>query len=387
MKKMKKVLAMMLVLVMALSMFTGCDMNSKNTQANSGNTPAVGNLKYKSSLELQYAKSFSVDYFEDGYVLLTILDKEKFLVVPEGKEIPAGIDSDITVLKKPFTGLYVANTPSMSLINSIGALDLVKFSGTDVDDWYIEDVINTMKAGSLAFGGKYNTPDYESLMAANCNLAIESTMIDGAPDVSEKFKELGIPVLVDQSGSEAHPLGRIEWVKFYAALLGTDMSAADEIFEAQVAVVDKLSKSENTGKTVAIFYISSKGKLYVRNTDDYVTKMVELAGGKYICDDMKNSDSNSTTMEMEEFYTKAKAADYIIYMYSLGGKPKTIAELVEKNKLLADFKAVKDGNVWATCPNFFQIGDALGNMIGDINTVLTTDDKSITELDYLFMLK
>ncbi len=384
---MKRILIIMIVIVMTLSMFTGCDMNSKNTQANNSNTPVVGKLKYKSSLVLQYAKSFSVDYFEDGYVLLTVLDKEKYLVVPEGKDIPAGIDSGITVIKKPFTGLYVANAPSMSLINSIGALDLVKFTGTDVDDWYIEDIANAMKAGTLTFGGKYNTPNYESLMATNCNLAIQSTMLDSAPDVKDKFAELKIPVIFDKSSDEVHPLGRIEWVKFYAALLGIDMSSANRVFDNQTAVVDKLSKSENTGKTVAIFYISSKGKLYVRNTDDYVTKMVELAGGKYICDDMKNSDSNSTTMEMEEFYTKAKDADYIIYMYSLGGKPKTLADLVEKNKLLADFKAVKEGNVWATCPEFFQIGDALGNMIGDINTVLTTDDTSITNLDYLFKLQ
>lgn len=387
MKKIRKFLIIMLVFVMTLTMFSGCGKNSEKVQSANKSVPALGNLKYKSSLKLQYAKCFSVDYYEDGYVLLTNGKTEKFLIVPENMKAPSGIGSDITVLKRPFTGLYVANTPSLSLINSMGALDLVKFTGTNVKQWYVKDIVNAMKSGKLSFGGKYNTPDYENLTAAKCNLAIESTMIESAPDVKDKLKELGIPVLIDHSGEESHPLGRVEWVKFYAALLGVDMSKANKVFDAQVAVVDKLSKNQSTGKTAAIFYISSKGTLYVRNTDDYLTKMLGLAGGKYICYKLKNSGTNSTTMEMETFYTQAKDADYIIYIYSLGGEPKTLADLVAKNKLLADFKAVKEGNVWVTGPEFFQTADVIGNMIGDIHTMLTTDDASVTKLSYLSKLQ
>ena len=58
------------------------------------------------------------------------------------------------------------------------------------------------------------------------------------------------------------------------------------MYDEQAAYVDKISKTEKTGKSVAVFYITSKGKLYVRNADDYVAQMVELAGGKYIFDDL-----------------------------------------------------------------------------------------------------
>lgn len=390
----QKILLPSLTLVMMLVTFNGCSATTQTSQtqastplSNQKNVPVVGNLEYQESLPLEYAKCFNVDYFKDGYLLLTIEDTQKFLVVPENQKAPAGLNDDITVLQRPFTGVYAANTPSVSLINAIGALDQVQFTGTDTKDWYIKEVAAAMTAGTLTFGGKYNTPDYEKLTAANCNLTIQSGMLDGVPDVKDKFKELGIPVLIDRSGDEAHPLARIEWLKFYAALLDVDMTVASEAFAAQTAVVDKLSKAESTGKTVAIIYISSKGQLYVRNTDDYVTKMVEMAGGKYIYDQLANTGSNSTTIEMEEFYKQAKEVDYILYMYSLGGKPSTLKELVEKNELLKDFKAVKEGHVWATCPEFFQVGDVLGYMIGDINTMLTTQDSSITQLDYINKLQ
>lgn len=384
---MQKKLIMLLVLVISLSVCSGCSTKSGEIQEINGGISGVGNLKYEKSIELEYADCFKVDYFKNDYSLLTIKDTQKFLMVPEDMEVPDGIGSDIIPIKRPITGLYVANTPSMSLINAIDALDAVEFTGTDIDDWYIEDIANAIKAGDLKFGGKYNTPDYESFMAANCNLVIQSTMIEGVPEAKDKFAELGIPLLIDKSGDEAHPLGRIEWLKFYAALLGEDINAANEAFDAQVAIVNELSKIEKTGKTVAVFYISSKGTLYVRNTDDYVTKMVELAGGKYIYNELPNTGSNSTTMEMEKFYSEAKDADCIIYIYSLGGKPNTLADLVARNELLADFKAVKEGNVWATCPQLFQISDVLGSIIGDIHKILENNNLRITKLDYLFKLQ
>jgi iron complex transport system substrate-binding protein len=348
--------------------------------------PVVGNLKYEKSLELEYAHAFSVDYYEGGYILLTTSDTYHYLVVPEDAEVPTDLDEDMVVIKKPITGLYVANSPTMSLINRMGALEDVKFSGTEADGWYIDEIADAMNAGSLTFAGKYKEPDYEMLTAGGCNLVIQSSMIESVPEVSEKFEELGMPLIIDRSGEETHPLGKVEWLKFYGVLLDLDMEMVNECFESQVVAVETLSQTDSTDKTVAIFYITSKGSIYVRNTTDYVTKMVELAGGSYIFEELENSGSNSTKMEMEAFYETAKDADYIIYIYSIGGKPETLAELTEKNALLSDFKAVQDGNVWATCPEFFQISDSLGFMIGDINTMLTTDEE-ITELDYLFKLQ
>ena len=407
---MKKNLSILMVLVLILSSLTGCSVNSnaeKTTQATEAiqttekpdaveleageiiqpNPTVIGDLKYLKSLDVKYAESFSVDYYEGGYELLTVIGTEKFLVVPENAEVPANLPEGMTVLKRPFVGVNVSTTPAMSLINAVQALDKITFTGTDADDWEISSIAQAMTDGKLTFVGKYNEPDYEKLMSSGCNLVIVSSMIESAPEVSAKYKELGIPMLIDRGSEETHPLGKVEWMKFYSALMGADMKLADALFEKQVAKVEQLSKVESTGKTVAIFYITSKGKLYVRNTTDYVTKMVEMAGGKYIMEGMENSDSNSTVMEMEAFYEKAKDADFIIYMYSNGGKPKNLAEMLEKNALIADFKAVKEGHVWATCPEFFQVTDSLGNMVGDINTMLTNTDTALTTLDYLFKLQ
>ena len=77
-----------------------------------------------------------------------------------------------------------------------------------------------MREGSLIFAGKYSQPDYELLLSEQCRLAIENTMLLHNPEVKEKLEQIGIPVIVERSSYEPEPLGRMEWVKFYGALLG-----------------------------------------------------------------------------------------------------------------------------------------------------------------------
>ena len=56
----------------------------------------LAGLKYDHSLELQYADQFAVDYYEGDYALITIEGGDQFLLVPEGKEAPEGLNEDIT---------------------------------------------------------------------------------------------------------------------------------------------------------------------------------------------------------------------------------------------------------------------------------------------------
>lgn len=117
-----------------------------------------------------------------------------------------------------------------------------------------------------------------------------------------------------------------------------------------------------------------------------MAKMVGLAGGKYILSDVGVGEPGTVNMEMEAFYDKARDADYIIYIWSLGGKPETLADFLAKSEVFADFKAVKEGNVWCTTPDYFQISNTLGSMIRDMHLMIDAD-KDTDSLTYLNRLK
>lgn len=348
----------------------------------------LAGMKYDHSLELQYADQFAVDYYEGGYALITIAGGERFLLVPEDKEAPEGLDADISVIQKPVQNIYLVATSAMDLFCALDGLDSISLSGTNADGWYIDKAKKAMEDGDIVFAGKYSAPDYELILSKNCDLAIESTMIYHQPEVQEKLEKFGIPVLVEHSSYESHPLGRTEWIKLYGVLLGKE-DQAQKLFQEQVDKLKSVEDSENTGKTVAFFYINSMGAANVRKSNDYVSKMIELAGGEYIFHDPAEDDNALSTMnmQMEEFYAKAKDADYIIYNSTIDGELDSIDELLAKSSLLADFKAVKDGNVWCTGQNLFQETMGLATMIEDIHTMLTSDDPKLDSLTYMKKLK
>lgn len=345
-------------------------------------------LVYDHELELAYAEQFDVDYYEGGYALISIAEGDRFLVVPEGEAVPGDLDSEITVLQQPVQNIYLVATSAMDLFRALDGIDCIRLSGTDVDGWYIEEAKEALREGEMVYAGKYSAPDYERILSEGCQLAVESTMIYHTPEVKEKLENFGIPVLVERSSYESHPLGRMEWIKLYGVLLGKE-ETAQSWFEEQQEAVEAVLGQENTGKSVSFFYISSVGYVNVRKSDDYIAKMIELAGGTYIFQDLGDSENALSTMnmQMEEFYAKAKEADYIIYNSTIDGELQTIDELLSKSSLLKDFKAVKTGNVWCTEKNLFQETTGLGQMIVDIHQMLTSEDENLTELTYMHKLQ
>ena len=324
-------------------------------------------------VSLDYAEGFSLTRMEDGCTLITIADGGRFLVVPEGAKVPGDVEEGTTVVEQPVEQIYLAATAVMDMFTSIGGLDAIRLSGTKEDGWYIPEARDAMASGAIVYAGKYNMPDYERILREGCSLAVESTMIYHAPEVKEKLEALGIPVLVDRSSYEPHPLGRTEWVKLYGALLGRE-EEAEAVFQKQKEALRSVEQEEPTGKTVAFFYITSAGSVSVRRSGDYVPKMFQLAGGTYIFSDLgDDSAASSVNMQMEEFYARAKDTDYLIYNSTIDGELHTREALLEKSPLLAEFRAFSEGRVFCTTQNLYQESMKTGEFVRDVHRMLTME--------------
>lgn len=343
-------------------------------------------LTHQGAMELSYAEKFSVDYYEGGYDLITIPENGRFLTVPEGKEAPEDLASDITVLQKPLKNMYLAASAVMDMFVSLDALDTLRFSALKEDSWYIEGAKDAMERGDILYAGQYSAPDYERILAEDCGLAIENTMIYHTPEVKEQLEKFGVPVLVDYSSYEPSPLGRTEWVKLYGLLTDREQEA-EEVFSREAEAFEDIQGAEKTGKTVAFFYITSNGEANVRKSSDYLPKMIEMAGGSYVFRDLGNEDdtaSSTVTMQMEEFYAAARDADYIIYNSTIDGELNSVEELLGKSALLNNFRAVQEGNVFCTTKNIYQSSMSLGTIIADIHKMITGDEESLT---YIYKLE
>ena len=386
-----------ILLFVGLLWLSGCSSHTSSPVSDTGletkanlqstqKTENVPSLVYEKSMELQYAENFTVDYYKGGYVLLTtIMDEVRFLIVPENKEVPQDLDKEIVILKRPVKDIYLVASSAMGIFSELNGLDTITFSGQKEDGWYIEAAREAMAKGDILYAGKYSKPDYELIVSNHCTLAIENMMISHSPEVIEKLQDFGIPIMIDYSSYESHPLGRVEWVKFYGALLGKE-DEAERIFEEQAAVLEKVSTDEKTDKTAAFFFITSNGMVQVRQSSDYVPKMIELAGGNYVFENLGDAETKRSTMNIqaEEFYAGAKDADYLIYNSSIDGGVSSVEDLLDKCELLADFKAVKEGNVWCTTNDMYQQSLLIGYLIEDMYAMFHGE---MDDMHYLYHLE
>lgn len=358
--------------------FSSCSENNSDENKNE--------LIFKESAELLYAQQFSIDRYEGGYSIIKTADNSRYLIVPENKTVPANIDSDLKIINQPVDNIYLAATAAMGLFDALDEGKAIKFSGTKPENWYIDYARKAMENGDMIYAGKYREPDYELLVSENCRFSIQSTMINHNPEIKNKLEELGITVFTDLSSYETHPLGRSEWIKVYGEMTGKQ-ELAEKLFNEQVNYLDDGNAYKDTGKTAVYFYITDSGQIVTRKSGDYITKMIELAGGKNVFDNLgSDSASSSVTIEPEQFYETARDVDYIIYNSTINGEINSIDEIIEKNELLADFKAVRNGDVWCTKNNLFQETMKLGIVISDFNSVFT-DKTNENPPQFLYKLK
>ena len=341
-------------------------------------------FKKTEDIVLKYASGLTMEKYGD-YSYFSIDNSGDYLIVPKGGTVPEGLPEETVILQKPLDKTYLVSSSAMDLINTCGALDRIALSGVKESDWYIDDAAAAMARGDILYAGKYRAPDYELILQSGCDLAIENTMIYHEPAVKEKLEELGIPVLVEASSYEEHPLGRLEWIKLYGLIFDKEKEA-EKYFEDQLDIIEPILKdNRNTGKTVAFFHVTANGLINVRKTGDYISKMIELAGGNYILTGAGDGDNALSTMnmQMEEFYAEASGADIIIYNSTIGGEIGSIDELVEKSSLFSDFKAVKEGNVYCTQRNLFQQITGMADFIKDLNALFNDTQREYKYLNKL----
>lgn len=356
---------------------SGC--SSKTEPAN------TESLVFSHHYQLDYAQQFTADCYEGGYTMVSIPDSgQKFLVVPQDAAEVDSLPADVTVLRQPVENIYLVSTSVMDLILHLDALDSVTLSGTKAEGWYLPEAKQAMEAGRIAYAGKYSAPDYEQILAANCGLAIENTMILHTPEVKEQLEHFGIPVLVERSSYESGPLERMEWIKLYGILLGKE-DTAEQVFAAQEAAIAPLLEQEPTGKSCAFFSLSSNNLATVRKGSDYVAKMIEMAGGAYVFSDLTDNGNSLATMNLplEDFYAGAKDADVLIYNSAIEGTIASVSQLTEKFPLLSEFKAVQNGQVWCTSQSLFQQSMELADLILDMNKVFTEGTPAADTLKFL----
>ncbi len=106
----------------AASSTSGSDTASADgfaTTDDVSDAPDITGITIESKMVLNYAECFNVYYCTDGYKLIDVKDGAQYLLVPDGKEAPDDLDSDVIVIHQPLERIYMAATSPMALFDAI----------------------------------------------------------------------------------------------------------------------------------------------------------------------------------------------------------------------------------------------------------------------------
>ena len=386
--KTKKLLTTIITLLLAL-VLAGCGGSGTVGETGTG----VWDEHLTGSMELKYADQFHVDHYEDGISVVTVEDGLRYLFTENADALPEWLPEDevsgMTVITTPVHAVYNAASSAMDLIDAAGGIDSVIMTSTQASDWGIDKIKKLVENDTIRYVGKYRAPDYEALLEDDVDLAIESTMIYHSPQVKEAIEELGIPVLMERSSYESDPLGRLEWIKLYGLIFGKS-DEAQAFFDEAVAKIEAVdTDAVKEAPSVAFFSVNSNGSVVVRKPGDYVTKMIETAGGTYALDGITSEEDNALStmnMQMEAFYDKAVDADILIYNSTIEGSLEGLSDLTALSDKFNDFAAVKSGRVWCTDASTFQRTTGAADMIVEMNKIFSgvSDDSG---MEYFHKLK
>jgi len=299
---------------------------------------------------------------------------ESYVLVKCGAPTPdlTGDLAGATMVSTPVTSLYSGSTTHLPNLVALDQLDILTgvaskslISEKEVLDRVAEPgVVEYAAAGSV---------DAEAVVAGKPDVLITAGTDDPAYAV---ISAAGVPVLANAEWLENDPLGRAEWIKYFAALTGTEAQAAeafDAVEQSYTALADKVASADPVQVVPGQPY---QGTWYVPGGQSFNSRLIADAGGTTAWAGDPSTGSVSTDLES----VLAKAGKAPAWLASTTWTTK--AEALAEEPRFAEFAAFQSGNMWNAAKdvtaeggnNYYELGVARPDLVlGDLVAILHPD--------------
>ena len=346
---------------------------------------------YPDKSKITHATNFTIEY-RNSYQVLTVKhptqggSPESYVLVRCGAPKPAltGDLAGATVVTTPVTSLYSGSTSHLGSLVALDRLDTLTgvAAKATISEKQVLDRVAEPGVVEYAAAG---TVDAEAVVKGKPQVVITAGTDDPAYSV---IAAAGIPVLGDAEWLENDPLGRAEWVKYFAALTGTEAAATtffDHVSADYTALADKVKDAAKVDVVPGQPY---QGTWYVPGGKSFNARLIQDAGGSTAW--AADTTTGSISTDVESVFAKAGKAPAWLASTTWTTKAEALAE----EPRFAQFEAFKAGNVWNAAKdvtpsggnNYYELGVVRPDLIlGDLVAILHPDAEP--GHDFAFYLK
>ena len=338
---MQKYITIILILVITLQ---ACNNATKSAVDNASQIDTV----IVKSLELKYAKGFSVDYYKN-YKKITVYNPWKdnsiywqYFIVDDSTLLKPNKNGDFYILSNTLNNVLQLSGTQISMFEELEVLNNIKAIGQK-KYLYNKKILSNNKIIELGDEQNLNT---EKLITENIN-AVFTTGWDKVSDNFVKLTNLGIPIIYSLDWQEQSPLARAEWIKFIACFYNKEKMAESYFNNIEKRYNELKNRVDGLKHKPTVFNGNSiSGTWYVAGSESYIAQLFKDANATYIFND--NASKGSVPLSFETVYTRAKDADFWI---ASGNSDFTGSD--ERYKM---FKAYRDKNIYLNNNRINQTG-------------------------------
>jgi len=294
----------------------------------------------------EYAKGFSLTKEENGLQILHVFppfqnsaDTLKYLIVKDGK-VPESY-SDHQIIKVPSKNLVLTSTTQIAMVE---ALDKIESIGAITDPSFVfsPEIEQALEEKSIKSAGQNGQLNLETILASGTDLVVSSAWSTAAYNAYTPLINANIPVVINAEWTEAHPLGRLEWIKVFGALLD-ETQLADSIFQSSKSeYLGLLSKVEDAeiDKPSVINGMPYQEAWSIAGGNSYVGTLLKDAGAHWHWEN--DTSAVSLQLDFETVYEVGEKAAYWI----APGRAHSKEQILTIDERFANFKSFKNGQIY-----------------------------------------
>lgn len=316
-------------------LFVSCKKNTETTTAKSIE---------KTENQIKYATGLAI-YKHKGYSVVKVLNpwpkaEKPFTYILKNKNgiIPDSLQQ-FTTINVPVKKLVVTSTTIIPFLEMLKSEDkLIGFPHTDyISSPKTRALINKGQVRDL---GQNESLNIELLFDMQPD-AIVTYGIDNSNKMVDKLTKNGLKVLFQGDWMEQSPLGKAEWIKFYAALLGKEKEGTAIFKDIEKNYMDALTLVKDSKASQTVLYGSLyKDQWFVARGNSWIAQFLNDAKADYLWKDLPGM--GSEPLSFESVYDKAEKAD----IWITNGSILTLNQLLEENHHYKKFEAYQNHEVY-----------------------------------------
>jgi iron complex transport system substrate-binding protein len=285
-----------LIILLISSMLTACKY--QGAQENNSRSTASRNTSHPA-----YAGKFTVER-TGSYNLVTVHapwqnapdHSFRYLTGSDPQNIPDSL-SHHTFIQTPVERAVIMSTTYISFLDTLGVLQSVKgvSGGSNI---YHPLLRERFAEGSVREVGHDQSMNYEVLVDLRPDVVFMFGVQSGVVQTIKKLEEIGITVVICADYLEPHPLGRSEWLKFFAAFYDKER-LADSIFAGIAERYNSVAEAavENSAEPSVFLGLPWKDAWYVAGGRSFAAQLISDAGGTYIFEDEAHAEARPVSIE------------------------------------------------------------------------------------------